>query len=171
MVNKIMIEKKQKNITPKRLENTALYYLSRYEASSANLRKVLQNRIYRAKLKGVDVPAEVNQWIDDIVSKMLDYGYVDDARYTANLVKRMKASGKSKQKIQAKLALSGIDGECADEVRDYDDIAAALTFAKKHKLGLDKEKYQKDLARLGRAGFSYEAAVAALQQEAEQGQE
>jgi SOS response regulatory protein OraA/RecX len=40
-----------KKPTPERLANAALYYLSRYAASEASLRRVLENRVRRAAMR------------------------------------------------------------------------------------------------------------------------
>ena len=50
-------------LTSKRLTNIALYYLGRYESSVEQLRKILSRRVLKEKLKGADIPADVESVI------------------------------------------------------------------------------------------------------------
>ena len=59
-----------KKITEKRLENIALFYLQRYESCSSKLRDTLKRRVRRAKMQGIEVPDDANQWIENVVNKM-----------------------------------------------------------------------------------------------------
>lgn len=169
MVNKSMIEKKQKNITPKRLKNIALYYLERYDSSSANLKRVLKIRVLKAKMKGAEVPNNIEEVIDEIIEKVKAAGYINDERYMENTIRRMKAAGKSKKQTAFKLASKGINSDMTEEAfLDYDDAETAIIFVNKHKLGQNPDNYEKDLAKLGRAGFSFDTAKAALAKVKEQ---
>lgn len=164
-----------KKITPKRLENIALYYLQRYESSTAKLRAVLKRRILRAKMQGCEIPEQADIWIEDIIRKMVDLGYVNDIRYAQNTFRRLHNAGKSTRFIAGKLKQDGITPDDFDALTqaqqiscDELDLNAARRLVDKKKLGFhrseksQKENFQKDLAVLGRAGFSYEIACAAL---------
>ena len=167
-----------KKITQKRLENITLYYLQRYESSSSKLRDVLKRRVLRAKIQLGEVPTEADKWIEDIIKRMQELGYVDDKRYAENTFRRLQNAGKSTRFIAGKLKQSGITADIINELTekqeitaDEMDLNAARLLVKKKKLGYlrDKEKqqemYQKDLAVLGRAGFSFEIATQALKGE------
>jgi len=154
-----MSEEKQKKLTKKRLENIAVYYLSRYDSSSANLTAVLKRRVVKERNKGAEVPENIQEMIKDTVSKMQSLGYVDDERYAENLLRRMSKSGKSKTKIALKAKEAGVEVDLSG----YDEEAAAMIFARKHGLGKVAGNTQKDMAKLARGGFSYSAAVKALQ--------
>ena len=98
-----------------------------------------------------------------MVQKVTQLGYVNDERYAENAVRRLSQSGKSARFIQQKLMADGI---APDEIEKHlstdEDLDRARVFAQKKHLGRD---YQKDLAKLARAGFSYETAQEVLKGE------
>ena len=55
-----------KKITEKRLYNIALYYLSRYEATTGKVRDVLKRRLMTAERRGEEIPNEAPAWIEKI---------------------------------------------------------------------------------------------------------
>lgn len=75
-----------KPVTQKRLMNIALYYLSRYESSAENLRRLLDRRIAKTAAKGGAVPAETEQWVNAVVSEVCRLGYVNDERFALSTV-------------------------------------------------------------------------------------
>ncbi|MGN1091218.1 MAG: regulatory protein RecX [Alphaproteobacteria bacterium] len=167
-----------KKITQKRLENIALYYLQRYETSAFKLKSVLQKRLLRAKMQQVEVDENANAWIEEIVQKMQNLGYVDDSRYAQNQWRTLSSSGKSVRFICQKLKIAGIDEDTIQNLLKSQqetsfemDLKAAQNLVKKRKLGKyhspqdRKLMFQKDLAVLGRAGFSYETARQALEED------
>ncbi|MBQ4472593.1 MAG: RecX family transcriptional regulator [Alphaproteobacteria bacterium] len=153
----------QKPLTPKRLENIALYYLDRFDASSTKLRQVLLRRLQKQKMSDTPVDPNALKWIENVIQKCVDLGYIDDKRYVENAVRRLSAGGKSARFIQQKLLSEGLD---ADLIQSFlqidDDLTRAQTFVTKKHLGKD---YEKDLAKLARAGFSYDVARRALKGE------
>ena len=164
-----------KQITQKRLENIALYYLGRYESSAENLRRVLQRRVVRAEMKGAAIPQNAPDWIETIVSEMRRLGYIDDRRFALSVAEKYRKAGKSRGYIRRKLTQAGIAADLQDEVCSENDrfsadaeLDAALLLVKKRKLGVfrpEKDRalfYKKDMAVLARAGFSYQTAVKAL---------
>ena len=149
-----------KKITRERLKNSALYYLERYEASTLKLRGVLRRRLIKARLEQ-PVPKEADTWIEEIIAEMVRLGYVNDKRFAENLVRRFSGVGKSRSFIRTKLKMAGIDEEESDIVlSDTDDLTNARLMVQKKHLGKD---FKRDLARLARAGFSYEIAREALE--------
>ncbi len=150
-----------KKITCQRLKNIAFFYLERYDASSQKLRAVLKRRLIKAE-REQEVPPEAIEWIEEIVSETQRLGYVDDRRFSENTVRRLSEAGKSRSFIRTKLQQSGIKEEMIlDALSETDELEQArLTVRKKH-LGAD---FKKDLARLARAGFSYEIAKEALEE-------
>jgi len=156
-----MQDKKQKSITTKRLENIAVYYLSKYDSSSANLKAVLKRRVDKARLKEAKVPDNVDEAIDEITAKMVRLGYIDDGRFKENLLRKLGQVGKSRAQIMQKMVKAGVVDD--DALACYDEDEAAVIFVKKKRLGTNPENYMKDLAKLARAGFSRSAAEKALQ--------
>ena len=83
----------------------------------------------------------------------------------------MSNAGKSARFMTMKLMQNGIEDELIDEVlntSESDDLSRARLLVKRKKLGpfrpdeIRAEYYKKDLATLGRAGFSYETSRRAL---------
>ena len=150
-----------KKITQERLKNIALYYLERYEASSDKLRTVLKRRVMKAKLEG-SVPPESREWIENVIRQMQHLGYLDDKRYAENTVRRLSEAGRSPSFIRTKLRLSGINEDCIEAtLSETDELTQARLMVRKKRLGGD---FNKDLARLARAGFSYETARQVLEE-------
>ena len=166
-----------KKITPQRLKNIALYYLKRYETSVANLRQVLQKRVndYAYQNKEFD-KHQAYAWIEEIIADFSRFNYVNDERFAELKIKDYQTMGKSVRYIKNKLKEKGIDEEIVNnllEEQEYDELEAALKFAKKKRIGrfrlADKqaEYKQKDMAALARAGFSYDIVCEVCQAEAD----
>ena len=150
-----------KKMTPERLKNIALYYLERYEASSNKLRTTLKRRLAKARLEQ-PIPAQANTWIEEIIGQMEHLGYVSDKRFTENTVRRLSLAGKSPTFIRAKLTQAGIDEDTITvALSNTDELASARLMVQKKHLGSD---FRRDLARLARAGFSYDTAREALEE-------
>lgn len=153
----------QKPLTEKRLENITLYYLERFDASSDKVRQMLKRRIQKQKMLGIPVDKNINIWIENVIQKMQNLGYINDERYTENVIRRLSQGGKSTRFIQQKLVAEGISPTLVDNYLSADDeLTRAQTFAHKKHLGHD---YQKDLAKMARAGFPYEIAQQVLKGE------
>jgi len=155
----------QKPLTEKRLENIALFYLEKFDASSEKLRLVLMRRIKRHQMQGIPVNENATLWVHDIIQKCQRLGYINDERYAQNVIRRLSNSGKSARFIQQKLITEGIPEETISAFLSADDeYQRAQIFAHKQHLG---NHYEKDLAKLARAGFSYDIARQVLQQKDE----
>ena len=131
-----------KKITPKRLENIALYYLQRYESSTFRLQEVLKRRIRRAKMQEIEVTDEADKWVNDVVRHMQELGYIDDRRYAENIFRRLHGSNKSIRFIVGKLKQDGIDTDIINTLMeeqnttsDEMDLASARRLVDKKKLG------------------------------------
>lgn len=148
-----------KKITPQRLKNIALYYLDRFDASSEKLKSVLMRRVQKAVMAGDEVSPEAHGWIDEIVQDMQRLGYVNDHRFCENKVRQYLNAGKSNRYIMSKLCEAGIDSDVICSFLPDDELEQAQIFVRKKRLGGD---YQKDLAKLARAGFSYDIAQKVL---------
>ncbi len=155
----------QKPLTEKRLEHIALFYLEKFDASSEKLRLVLIRRIKKHQMQGIPVNENAFQWIENVIQKCQKLGYIDDERYAENAIRRLSTGGKSTRFIQQKLTAEGIDESILKKyLLPENELERAQTFARKKHLGKD---YQKDLAKLARAGFSYEIAQKVLQGESD----
>lgn len=164
-----------KQITKARLNNITLFYLERFEASSQKTKKMLERRVQKEAAKGNIIPENIHQLIDEVITKMIDLGYIDDNRFIQNQIRRLSNAGKSKSFILNKLKQDGCSSSLIsdylnifDEETSSSDLTRANNWLKKHKKGQFRSKdaplfYKKDLSALARAGFSYETAKAALE--------
>lgn len=163
-----------KPATPERLDKAALAYIERYASSAAHLRRVLMRRVDRSvRAHGTDRAAGAAQ-VDALIERYRRAGLIDDARFAEGRIASLRRQGASARKIKAALKVKGVDGAIVDRALgdhaaragragDADDLAAALALARRRRLGPYRmanrdENRERDLAALGRSGFSYETA-------------
>ncbi len=158
-----------------RLKNIALYYLSRYAASEASLRRVLHNRMRRATMAHPDFAAdhqkqsELKIVIEQIIEAHKKTGAVNDTAIAEMKVAGLRRAGKSERFIKLKLAERGLGKDLVSqalEAHDADvgedaELKAALAFCKRRRLGNYRPEIRrkdgdakKDFATLARAGYS-----------------
>lgn len=159
-----------------RLWDAALHYLGRYEASTQSLRRVLKRRLEGwARLDQAELDEDGLALIETIIARLRHSGALDDARYAETKALSLTRAGRSERAIRAYLAARGVTADLADQAlaqrageaaAGFDfDYAAALRFAEKRRIGRFRPEAsrrvlrQRDLAALGRAGFSWEVAV------------
>ncbi|MDJ0684002.1 MAG: RecX family transcriptional regulator [Alphaproteobacteria bacterium] len=171
-----------KKATPERLERAALHYLERFASSSENLRRVLMRRVARsaqfhAAEAGPDEDRAGAASVDEIIQRFLRAGLLDDRAYAEARAASLHRRGASLRAIRMKLAQKGVDAETAEAAletlrrtlaEDADpgadpDFQAALNYARRRRLGPFRSKDRadhrdRDLAALGRQGFSYDIA-------------
>jgi regulatory protein len=144
-----------------RLHEAALFYLGRYEASVQSLRRVLRRRIEAwARKAEREVAAADLAAVEAVIERLVRTGAVDDRRYAEMKSASLQRSGRSARAIRSYLAARGVQAEIGGE----GDYEAALLLARKKRLGRfgapasRAERRRRDLAALGRAGFSFEIA-------------
>ena len=145
----------------KKLLKYAVDYLSKYESSKKNLSDVLKRKVFRLKLSIVEKNLLIKN-IKNIVLKLEKNNFIDDNRYSLSKISSLSRLGKSKNFISNYLLKKGIDNfviqnnfEIYKENNDDWEINSAVTYAKKKKLLESHESYEKKLAKMARAGFSY----------------
>ena len=152
-----------KKPSEKSLANVALHYLRKHSASRKGLVQLLERKV---KLQG-DVPlSEARVLIDQVVARMEQDGYLDDARMAESKTASLHRQGKSSRVIEMKLREKGIDPALAKKsalTSPEVEFEAACRLVKKKRLGVDPERKQKDFAVLMRAGFKSDMARRALQ--------
>lgn len=159
-----------KPATAERLRAGALFYLDRYATSSENLRQVLMRRVYKsASLHGTDT-TEGAEFVDAIIKKFLELNILDDDAYARMKIESMRRRGTSSKAIRQKLMMKGIPSDIIDKSLDEfeeetgkHEIHSAIAYIKRRRLGpyriKAREEFQeKDMAALGRQGFSYDMA-------------
>lgn len=155
-----------KKPSPSYFENVAVYYLQRYAATTASLRRVLERRVMKAAPHYPDLDkAAAAEWIVATIAKMQHLGYVNDETYQESKIHSLRRAGGSKRKIEAKLAEKGL--RVTLESDDEAELTAARIYVKRRRLGPYRTRAvenatEKDLASLARAGFSRSIAQAAL---------
>lgn len=178
-----------KKITARYLYNSGLYYLKRFPASVAHFQNVMMRKIRKSCQAHPDQDLKACQdLLEDTTQKFIDLGLLNDELYTRGMVRSLRQSGKSKRAIMARMATKGIPRDLVqdhltryeDERQDQSNSAewdAALTFARKRRIGpyavnkvnrgQEHETHRKALAKMARAGFSYDIAQRVLSTEPE----
>lgn len=156
----------KKDLTPERLDEIALRYVSRYAASTGMLERVLKRHVQKAGFQNPDFDATpFLEKITQIGKRYVEKGWVDDQGMARRMVEQGKLNGMSRQKITQKLQLRGISTVLiretfAREGDENDDITAARVFAKRKHLGRhrknkpDETTFNKEMGKLCRAGFA-----------------
>lgn len=165
-----------KKISKTYLENAALYYLQRYATSAENLKRILMRKVKRS-CTFHQVPVEdFIPLVDELVARYMTVGLIDDKSFAQARVTSLRRQGHARRSIIARLQVKGLSTtqiEAAlrnvDEEQDDPEMSAALAFVRRKKLGpyrkkliTDSKDLQKEMASMGRAGFSYEVARRAL---------
>jgi regulatory protein len=164
--------------TAKSLENAALWYLTRYATSGANLERVLARRVDRsARHHGTD-REEGMAIIDRLIARYRQSGLLDDRAYAIAKAGTLNRRGKPVKAIAFALRAKGVTGEDIDEAllalkgEGADpDMGAAARYARRRRLGPFRaapereERRQRDLAALARAGFGYDVARRVIEAE------
>ena len=158
------------------MENTnellkyAINYLSKFSSSRANLEKVLKNKVRKLNIEKVNKASLYNS-IKYIISQLESKNLINDKTYSNSKISSLIIQGKSKLYIKSFLLKKGIESNLINQsLIEYDniqpewEIESAKTFARKKNLINDKKNNQKNLAKMSRAGFSYEISKKILDQ-------
>jgi len=159
------------------LERAALHYLERYASSAANLRRVLMRRVDQAARAGMIERADGATRVGAVIDKLVARRLLDDKAYAEGRARSLSRQGRSKSVIARRLQVKGVAGEALDGAlaalaeEGHSDLAGALKLARKRRLGPFRpkaerqERRQRDMAALGRAGFSFEIARKVIEAE------
>ncbi|MBT3305966.1 MAG: regulatory protein RecX [Alphaproteobacteria bacterium] len=163
--------KTPKKITAQYLENSALYYLSRFATSSENLRRVMMRKVVKSARHHDADPDDGKVLVDAMIERFLRSGLLDDGGYARARAASLHQRGNSSRIIRGKLKQKGLDEDTIEQalaaLRDDDDDperTAAIRFARRRRLGPFATRLQEDgvrekhLAAMARAGFSYDMA-------------
>jgi regulatory protein len=172
------------------LREAAMNYLARYATTESGLRMVLHRRIDRWAREASDENADreghavaAKAAVPAIVARMVELGLVNDAAFAENRARGLARGGRSRAAITARLMAKGIDREQARSALPEDDggeLVSALILARKRRLGpfrapldagRDRERRDKEMGLLARAGFPRDIAIAALAMEAGEAEE
>ncbi len=175
--------------TPASLERAALRYLERYAGTAANLKRVLERRLARARARLGDAqhdldgpPEDLDGAVEAVVAKLVRAGLLDDGLYAEAKAMSLHRGGASRRRIGATLAHKGVPRELVahalahlDSAIPNAEFAAAVNYARRRRLGPFRAggdraggdraggdrvaRRVKDLASMARAGFAYSLAV------------
>ena len=146
----------------KKLLKYAVDYLSKYDSSKKNLADVLKRKIYRLKTTLNEKNKLIN--LPQVILTTLEKNdLINDSRYSLSKINSLSRVGKSKRYIFNYLSKKGIDKNEIQNifnkfnVDNYNwELNSAKLFAKKKNLLGSNESYEKKLAKMARAGFSYD---------------
>ena len=146
----------------KKLLKYAIDYLSKYDSSKNNLVNVLKRKIFRLKITNFE-KRKLIDIIDSVIIKLEKNKFIDDNRYSSTKILSLSNMGKSKNFIFNYLIKKGVDKFQINENLNFMDqdnneweLESAKVFVKKKKLLGKNESYKKNLAKMARAGFSYD---------------
>ena len=151
------------------LERVARDYLERYASTEANLKRVLRRRIRK---EGGDIGA-LDAIAGDVVARLVAVGAIDDTAFVEARVRSLLRRGKAPPAIRQALLAKGARREQIDpvlaEVDDDATLEAAARLVRRRRFGpyhddprVRRERRQKELQALARAGFRYDEAARVL---------
>ncbi len=164
-----------------RLRDAALFHLSRYAATEAGLRRVLERRVAtwarRAEAEGrppeaiAAAVAAGRAAATEVARRLTAAGAVDDGAFAETRARRLQRAGKSRRAIAAHLAAKGIAADAAAAAlpdAEAAELLAALATLRRRRAGPfalaapDPAARLKAMGALARAGFSRDVAQQAL---------
>lgn len=160
------------------LDEAALKYLERFDASVAKLRTLLLRKARTLAPEGTSRD-ELEDAVNQLVGRYQRSGLVNDARFAEASIRGLRQRGMGERAIVHRLSAKGVEASTAREAlgrvdadQEEPELEAAIRFVKRRKLGafrtteVTMKERRKDLQALARAGFSYEVAQRALGAEA-----
>lgn len=159
-----------RKITPDYLQRAAMYYLERYAAPAAQLRRVLARKVSVSCRHHEQDPSAFDAMLDDVVARCISSGLVNDQRFAQARAATLKRKGRSARAVAASLSAKGVGRELAQVVSassEEDELRAARKAARHKRLGPwsrgDRAaSRQKHLAALARVGFPMTIARAVI---------
>ena len=146
----------------KKLLKYAIEYLSKYDSSKSNLVNVLKRKILRLRITNFE-KRKLIDLIESIIIKLEKNKFIDDDRYSSIKIVSLSNSGRSKNFIFNYLIKKGVGKSqiqsnlnLIKQENDNWELESAKIFVKKKKLLEKNESYEKKLAKMARAGFSYD---------------
>ena len=170
-INRVPTKKNSKSQTSgvcqKNLKNKAMNYLSKYASTEEKLKQILAKYCKR-EWPQATIQDSVEH-INETVKWCFKNGYVNDYDYMIMKINSGRLKGQSATLIRQKLLQAGLSKNIVlkafkeDENHFENEFKAALVLAKKKRVGPfslkptnDKSERKRQIARLARAGFSYE---------------
>ncbi len=165
---------KKRALTRDYLLRATYSYLQRFATTEKNLRDVLARKVRRRlpeqdpETDNGELYAQTQDWIDDIVQKMVQQNIVNDRQFATSRAMSLIRSGNSAMRVAQKLRARGVMADLVTEVMEtlseqYEDMdfSAAVKYIRKRRFGAFSIRHdggeivEKELAAMCRAGFSY----------------
>ena len=146
----------------KKILKYAIDYLSKYDSSKKNLFNVLKRKILRSDIINIE-KAKLIDNLDNLILKLENNKFVDDNKYSFLKILLLSRLGKSKMYIFNYLIKKGVNKfDIEHNLKKFQEenfnweLNSAKQFAKKKRLLDSNESYEKKIAKMARAGFSYD---------------
>ncbi len=144
------------------LKKYAISYLSKYNTSKKNLDRILHNKVRRMNLEKKDKFILYSS-IASIIADLEINKLIDDTNYAQSKIHSLSMQGKSKKNLKGYLLQKGIEKKLIEKtLENFElknpnwEIKSAKIFARKKRLGMQySNNFEKDLAKMARAGFNY----------------
>ena len=144
------------------LKKYAFSYLSKYNTSKKNLDRILHSKVRRMNLEKKDKFILHNS-IASIITDLEINKLIDDKNFTQSKIDSLSLQGKSKISIISYLVQKGIERKLIEKTLENFELEnqnwetkSAKIFARKKRLGMQySNNFEKDLAKMARAGFNY----------------
>ena len=157
-------------------KRAAVHYLGTYSSSVDGLRKTIARRAGR-RFEGI-TEEEAGQLVEAAVSFCVSNGFVNDETYAESRVAAGLRKGHSRRRIAADLTDKGVAKEVAmSAIGEADDTVAAITFARRRRIGpwrtkeLDTKQRQREAAAFARNGFSGDTAYKVIAMDADEAED
>ena len=160
-----------KKITAKYLNNVALWYLGRYASSAANLRRILMRRVHKSCAHHGDDVGDAAELVDELVARFIASSLIDDRQYATARAQSLHRRGLGARRIRAQLFAKGLGAgdidaalEALGDTSANPEFDAASAYARRRRLGPwgkaegREHRREKELASMGRAGFTWDLA-------------
>ena len=153
--------RERKPLDPARLEELALTYVARFATSAAKLERYLARKV---RERGWDGEREPD--FAAIVARYVELGYVDDDAYARAKGGSLLRRGYGPRRVREALGQAGIGEDVREAARAGEgaERRAALAMARKRGFGpfgrerLDRERREKQIAAMLRAGHPLDSA-------------
>ena len=144
-----------------RLDELALTYVARFATSAAKLERYLKRKLRERGWEGDREPG-----LTALVERYVELGYVDDEAFARARSGSLLRRGYGTRRVGEALREAGIGESLREEVRPGEgaERRAALAMARKRGFGpfgrepLDRERRQKQIAAMLRAGHPLDSA-------------
>ena len=154
----------------KNLMKYAIYYLSKFSSSKANLERILKNKIRRLKIEKQDKYLLYNS-IEEIIKRLEKNNFINDLRYASSKIQNFVFQGKSKIFIKNYFRQKGIENIIIIKIlEDYElqnpnwELESARVKKKKKRISSKLKEKEKNLSKFSRAGFNYEISIKILEE-------